>query len=249
MRSVADQGSATGSDLATHQVDGRAGKATTEDGIAMRRLDPASSGRVADLFALTMVDEPLFTSALDCPPRRRHRLLVPFFHTMVRGHLPYSELHGAFLDGRLVGCGIRVPPGRWPLSRLEGMRSTLWEGLGLIPAFMVRPGALRAFMAGMPEIARHHPNDPPHWYLNYMGVHPRFRRQGIATRLARFVIDQADRAGHGCYVETAGEGTRELYLRLGFEIRDTFRPVPWMPWMWTLWRDPVKRPDSVGARS
>jgi ribosomal protein S18 acetylase RimI-like enzyme len=243
MRSVADQGSAT-----THEVDGRAGKVTTDDGIVIRRLDPASGGRVADLFALAFVDEPIFSSVLDCPPRRRHRLFVPFFHALVRGHLPYSELHGAFLDGRLVGCGLRVPPGRWPPSRLEGMRSTLWEGLGLIPVFMVRPGALRAFMAGQPEIARHHPSDRPHWYLNYMGVHPRFRRQGIATRLARYVIDQADRAGHGCYVETAGEGTRELYLRLGFEVRDTFRPLPRLPWMWTLWRHPVRRSDRVEAR-
>lgn len=221
---------------------------TTDDGIVIQRLDLASRGPAADPFALVMVDEPILTSVLDCPPRRRHRLLVPFFHAMVRGHLPYSELHGAFLDGRLVGCGLRVPPGRWPPSRLEGMRSTLWEGFSLIPAFMVRPGALRAFMGAMPEIERHHPSDRPHWYLNYTGVHSRFRRQGIATRLGRFVIDQADRAGLGCYVETAGEGTRELYLRLGFEIRDTFRPMPRLPWMWTLWRDPVRRPDSVEVR-
>ena len=235
--------------LATHQVDSRAGKVSTDDRIVIQRLDRASSGRVADLFALAMVDEPLYTSVLDCPPRRRHRLLVPAYHAIVRAHLPYSELHGAFLDGRLVGCGLRVPPGRWPPSRLEGMRSTLWEGLGWIPAFMVCPGALRAFMAFAPEIERRHPTDPPHWYLDHMAVHPRFRRQGIATRLARFVMDQADRSGHGCYVETAGEGTRELYLRLGFEIRDTFRPMPRLPWMWTLWRDPVKCPDSVGTGS
>ena len=248
MRSVADQGSAAGSDSATQQVGSRVGTVTTDDGIVIRRLDQASSGRVADLFALAFVDEPIFSSVLDCRPRRRRRLLAPFFHALVRGHLPYSELHGAFLDGRLVGCGLRVPPGHWPLSRREAMRSTLCEGLGLIPVFMVRPGALRVFMTGMREIERRHPDDPPHWYLNYMGVHPWFRRQGVATRLARFVIDQADRAGHGCYVETGGEGTRELYLRLGFEIRDTFKPTPGLPWMWTLWRDPVRRPDSVGAR-
>lgn len=88
MRNVADQGSAAGSDLATHRVDGPAEKVTTDDGIVIRRLDPASTGQVADLFALAMVDEPLFTSVLDCPPRRRHRLLVPYFHAMVRGHLP-----------------------------------------------------------------------------------------------------------------------------------------------------------------
>jgi ribosomal protein S18 acetylase RimI-like enzyme len=72
-----------------------------------------------------------------------------------------------------------------------------------------------------------------------VGVHPSFRRRGVATALAKFVIDQADADGVGCYLETYGDGTEALYRRLGFEVRDRWEVGPGAPLARTMWREPA----------
>ncbi len=53
----------------------------------------------------------------EAQPRRRYRVLVPFMWAGLRSYPGSTELHGAWLDGRLVGVGLRMPPGAWPLRR------------------------------------------------------------------------------------------------------------------------------------
>ena len=215
--------------------------------ITVERLDRSSIGAVADILALAFLDERVWSYVIDAPPRRRLRLQRPFFHGLVRGYASFSELHGASIDDRLVGAGIRVPPGRWPLSRRERLTSTFWVALGLLPSIAADPRAALSFFSGVAELERHHPYDRPHWHLAFVGVHPWFRRRGVATALGRFVLEQADAAGVGCYFETSGEETVALYQRLGFEVRETIEPLPGGPTMWTMWREP--RVAAVGHPS
>jgi ribosomal protein S18 acetylase RimI-like enzyme len=206
--------------------------------ITVERLDRSSIGAVAEILAVAFLDERVWSYVIDAPPRRRLRLQKPFFHGLARGYAAFSELHGAYIDGRLVGAGIRVPPGRWPLSRRERLTSTVWVALGLLPSIAADPKAAMSFFSGVWELERHHPHDRPHWHLAFVGVHPGFRRRGVATALGRFVLEQADAAGVGCYFETSGEETVALYERLGFEVRETIEPLPGGPMMWTMWREP-----------
>ena len=94
---------------------------------------------------------------------------------------------------------------------------------------------------------RLHEDYPPHWYLWLMGVHPAYRRQGVASALARHVTQQADAAGVGCYLQTFGDATEALYRGFGFEVREHFRIAPGAPVGRTLWRDP--RPFEPGDRT
>jgi ribosomal protein S18 acetylase RimI-like enzyme len=206
--------------------------------ITVGRLDRSSIGAVADILAVAFLDERVWSYVIDAPPRRRLRLQRPFFHGLARGYASFSELHGAYIDGRLVGAGIRVPPDRWPLSRRQRITSTFWVALGLLPSIAADPKAAMAFFSGVAELERHHPHDRPHWHLAFVGVHPGSRRLGVATALGRFVLEQADAAGVGCYFETSGEETVALYQRLGFEVRETIEPLPGGPTMWTMWREP-----------
>ena len=64
-------------------------------------------------------------------------------------------------------------------------------------------------------------------------------RRGVASALARFVIEQADADGVGCYLDTYGDGTEALYRRLGFEVRDRWEFESGAPQARTMWRDPV----------
>ena len=101
----------------------------------------------------------------------------------------------------------------------------VWGLLGSLPMLVAFPQAIRMFPR-MAEQQRRHPGDRPHWYLWCVGVHPSFRRRGVASALARFVIDKADADGVGCYLETAGDGTEALYRRLGFDVRERWEIRP-----------------------
>ena len=114
----------------------------------------------------------------------------------------------------------------------------LWGLLGSLPMLVAFPQAIRVFPR-MAEQQSRHPTDRPHWYLWCMGVHPSFRRRGVASALARFVIDKADAEGVGCYLETYGDGTEALYRRFGFEVRDRWGIGVGAPVARTMWREPT----------
>lgn len=217
------------------------------DRIAVARLDPSSYREALDILALSWTDEPAFSHVLGGTPRRRLRVLRPFLWSGFRSYPGAIEVHGARLDGRLVGVGVRYPPGRWPVTRREELRGWAWGILGMLPMLVAFPQARRLF-GPTTELQGHHPLDTPHWYLWCMGVHPSFRRRGVASALARFVTAQADAAGVGCYTETFGEKTEALYRGFGFEVRERLEIVPGAPMARTMWRDPrPSEPVTDGA--
>jgi len=148
------------------------------------------------------------------------------------------EVHGARLDGRLVGVGLRFPPGGWPGTR--GVRIWTLGLIGSLPMLVAFPRAIRLFRH-MSDIQGRHPAAPPHWFLWTMGVHPSFRRRGVASALARYVTSKADADGVGCYTETFGDGTEALYRGFGFEVRERWEIEPGAPMARTMWRDPRPR--------
>ncbi len=217
------------------------------DRIAVARLDPSSYREALDVLALSWTDEPAFSHVLGGTPRRRLRVLKPFLWSGFRSYPGAIEVHGARLDGRLVGVGVRYPPGRWPVTRREELRGWAWGILGMLPMLVAFPQARRLF-GPMGDLQGRHPRDTPHWYLWCMGVHPSFRRRGVASALARFVTEQADAAGVGCYTETLGDGTEALYRGFGFEVRERWEIVPGAPMARTMWRDPrPSEPVKDGA--
>ena len=68
------------------------------------------------------------------------------------------EVHGARLDGRLVGVGLRFPPGGWPGTR--GVRIWTLGLIGSLPMLVAFPRAIRLFRH-MSDIQGRHPAAPP----------------------------------------------------------------------------------------
>jgi ribosomal protein S18 acetylase RimI-like enzyme len=217
---------------------GREGPASGPgDRITVARLDPSSYREALDVLALSWTDEPAFTHLLGGTPRRRLRVLRPFLWSGFRSYPRAIEVHGARLDGRLVGVGLRCPPGRWPVTRREELRGFAWGILGMLPMLVAFPQA-RRLLGLMTKLQGHHPRDTPHWYLWCMGVHPAFRRRGVASALARFVTAQADVAGVGCYTETFGDKTEALYRGFNFQVLERLELIPGAPMARPMWREP-----------
>lgn len=219
------------------------GDATMSDGPTIGRVTAEQVDEAAEILAEAFADEAFFTYLLQAERSRRVRAMRPFFRSVVASLLPFGEIHSAEVEGQLVGVGVRIPPEHFPMSRGWELKVALRQVPGIIRMIAVCPAAVRLLTAGR-AIEAGQPRGRSYWYLMYLGVDRRFRRQGIATRLAREVIGRADAARVGCYFETTGEGTVALYRRLGFEVIGEGRPLAGGPVGWRLWRDPEPRRSS-----
>jgi GNAT superfamily N-acetyltransferase len=77
----------------------------------------------------------------------------------------------------------------------------------------------------------------PHWYLGVLATDPRRRREGLASAVLAPVLDDADRAGLACCLETSTAENRRFYERRGFTDA-TDIVLPDGPATWWLRRAP-----------
>jgi GNAT superfamily N-acetyltransferase len=75
----------------------------------------------------------------------------------------------------------------------------------------------------------------PHWYLGVLATRPQRRREGLATAVLAPVLDEADRLGLSCCLETSTAENRRFYERRGF-TRATDVMLPGGPATWWLCR-------------
>jgi GNAT superfamily N-acetyltransferase len=73
----------------------------------------------------------------------------------------------------------------------------------------------------------------PYWYLGVLATDPARQREGLASAVLAPVLEQADRGGVACCLETSTEANRRFYERRGFiESADVelaeFPPTWWM---------------------
>jgi GNAT superfamily N-acetyltransferase len=75
----------------------------------------------------------------------------------------------------------------------------------------------------------------PHWYLGVLATHPERRQEGLATALLSPILDEADRFGVACCLETSTVSNRRFYERRGF-TQATEIVLPGGPDTWWLRR-------------
>ncbi len=83
---------------------------------------------------------------------------------------------------------------------------------------------------------------PDTWYLSILGLAPHMQGQGLGEQLLRPTLEQADRAGAACYLETFTPRNIRFYNRLGFREAARFdEPVTRSPY-WIMLREPHPLP-------
>jgi ribosomal protein S18 acetylase RimI-like enzyme len=58
----------------------------------------------------------------------------------------------------------------------------------------------------------------PNWHLLEIGIADKYRGKGYAGRLLRPVLNDLDKKGLYCYLETHNQGNLEIYRHLGFDV-------------------------------
>jgi GNAT superfamily N-acetyltransferase len=135
-------------------------------------------------------------------------------------------------------CAVFLPPDPDPERR------GLAEWLFLLSRIRHNTGWAR-----LPRVVRlilamdaHHPPQPPHYYLWFLGVDPARAGHGVGEALMRAVLSHYDREGVPTYLENSNPRNTRFYARLGYVGRGAYRPYFGGPVLEPMWRDPIRTP-------
>ena len=177
-------------------------------------------------------EDPFFSYLFDDPARRH--VAVARLHRAVLVHLAQIGIvRTAYLDDRVVGVALWVPPGKWPYP----MSVQLRQAAGAMRAFLPNLGSLPRAGRILRSVELAHPKRPQ-WYLQLLMVDPTVQRQGIGGILQASTLELCDAEGLPAWLETQKQDNLAYYARFGFEVAKEHRPVPDGPPMWSLSRDP-----------
>lgn len=99
--------------------------------------------------------------------------------------------------------------------------------------------AYRRLLAYNDAVMTAAPAAKQYWYLGVLATHPERRREGLASAVLAPVLEQADRHGIFCCLETSTEENRRFYERRGFTLASDVL-VPEGPATWWLRRAPAQ---------
>jgi ribosomal protein S18 acetylase RimI-like enzyme len=193
-----------------------------------RRATAADLPALTHALTLAFADDPVAGWA--CPPASaRLRMLERFYATRLRQLLPAAEV---WTEPSCAAVALWAPPGAW--------RTTLREDLALARSMLAPSRLLRlplVLYGLMGVIERHHPTQPPHWYLATLGTAPAAQGRGLGSAVLAPVLERCDADGVGAYLESSKQRNIAFYARHGFRVTGELQ-LPRGPRAWVMWREP-----------
>lgn len=125
-----------------------------------------------------------------------------------------------------VALAAFVPPGR-PEVDIAPEPNDARFGEDLLARFAAIGGALKA-----------HTPAEPHWYLNLLGTHPDWQRQGLGELMISPIVAQCDADAVPLWLETETVANVAYYQRFGFRVRSEWDVPLDGPHMWGMQRNP-----------
>jgi len=184
--------------------------------------------------AVRAFDDDAFFGYLFPGEAQRHRSVAILHRTVLRHVASVGTTRTAFIDGKIAGVALWVPPGKWPYSPMLQLRQLFSS----VAAFAPNLGSLNRARPIMHAVVQAHPKRTQ-WYLQLLMVDPPFQRHGIGGMLQAPTLATCDTEGIFAWVETQKEENLPYYRRFGFEVVAEHRPVPDAPAMWSLGREPA----------
>ncbi len=159
---------------------------------------------------------------------RRERLLRRHFAASIP---LYAAAGAAWVSADRAGAALWVAPGAYPFR----LREELSVARARLEVFGRWP---RRGIGGLRAIERHHPREPPHWYLDYIGVDPAAQGRGTGAALLAPMLARCDVERRAAYLNAGSPRSRDLYARHGFAVRSELRLPFGGPPLWRMWREP-----------
>jgi ribosomal protein S18 acetylase RimI-like enzyme len=232
--------------------------------VAVRTATPEDFPRIADAMASALFDNPITIWHVPDESRRldvmREFFTVLLENVYTRFGLVYTNVGEVASGAMWIAHDAQEDQRPKPGLPVEWCRTcNTPRARGRLPRNMVVPPDTSAEMDRTLAVVfrdfsrtfelfelfeAHHPQDP-HYYLQFIGVHPECQGTGIGSALLRAVLDRCDLEGAAAYLE-ADERSKLLYLKHGFEATAELR-LPKGPSFWPMWRAPRRVPDHDEA--
>jgi len=181
--------------------------------------------RLADTLASAFSQDPVFMWMT--PERNRLGRLRRFFTRQ----LGFTMRHEAVFTSDNCDCvAIWLPPEKWkvPTGELVRMMPTMVSSFG---------SRLPRILGGLTLIEKKHPNDPPHWYLEFLGTRRELQRKGVGSSVISFMLDRCDQEGIPAYLEASSPDNVPFYRRHGFDVLEELQLKNGPP-VWAMLREP-----------
>jgi ribosomal protein S18 acetylase RimI-like enzyme len=176
-------------------------------------------------------DDPLWVYLLPEPKRRAaalRRCFNPVFATSIRA----GQVYGAGTP--LAGVAIwSLPDSTTPLrAALPSIPGFL--KIALSP-FVIRFRLAFPIFAKFDEFKQRYVRGP-HYYLNTVSVAPEAQGQGLASKLIRPFLAEADQGNLPAYTETMTPSNVGLYTHYGFKVMEEYRFPGTDLYLWSFLR-------------
>jgi GNAT superfamily N-acetyltransferase len=194
---------------------------------AIRRASPQDRSAVTATVAAAFAEDPAWAFIFGEQYQRLvHSFVAVLFDLRVRSH-------NVWVSDELAAVAMWDAP--IESERPSGHARGLWAGYRAIAG----DEAFERLTVYNEAVAAHSPAEP-HWYLGILATHPERRREGLATAVLAPVLDEADKAGVACCLETSTTENRRFYERRGFAVTADI-VLPGGPPTWYLYRAPMAR--------
>ena len=181
--------------------------------------------RLAETLASAFDDDPVFMWLT--PERNRLERLRRFFARQLVNAMRHDAV---FTSDGFDGVAIWLPPDKWkvPAGDLVRMTPTMIGAFG---------GRLPRVLGALSLIEKKHPQDPPHWYLEFLGTRRDVQRKGIGSAVIGSMLERCDREGTPAYLEASSPENVPFYRRHGFDVREELQ-LKGGPPVWAMMREP-----------
>ena len=143
----------------------------------------------------------------------REKISYYFLSFLVYSGIKYGEVYAT--SSNLEGIAIWMPSNNYPVTFWKALRSVPLSRIFGIGRF--GGSKMRHFNDYIDSV---HQRVVPfnHWFLQAIGIGPRFQGKGFASLLIRPMLSRIDKENLVCYLETIDEKNVAIYQHFGFEI-------------------------------
>jgi len=145
----------------------------------------------------------------------REKISNYFLSFVVYSGIKYGEVYAT--SPNLEGIAIWIPSKNYPVTFWKMLRSV---PLSTIFSFGRYGGSKMSHFSDYLDSVHQRLVPFKHWFLQTIGVAPKFQGKGFGSKLLRPMLSKIDKEYLPCYLETIDEKNVSIYERFGFKIID-----------------------------
>lgn len=200
------------------------------DSKAITLLSPDRLHNATETMSKAFHEDPLWQYIFP-DEQRRQRVLVHFFKALLTLGISKQQTYGiGTLPAGVATWSIPNQPQSLPsLAAITRFLRLAFS------QFAIAAIKVRNVFAQFERMQKVYAPEP-HYYLQTIGVRPDFQGQGLASRLIRPFLDEADARGMSSYVETMTPSNAGLYEHFGFRCAELYAVPNTQLKIWALYR-------------